>query len=230
MRPKSSDCPTLISLAVHELRTPVSVASGYVRTVLQVHGQALDEHARKYLVEAAGACARLGELLSDMSELARLMAGQTALASGEVAIFGLAADVAAGVRDAAAPGVDVEVSGADPAVRVAGDAARLRTSLAALVTAALRERIQPGIFAVECRNVRTRGRRWAVIAVGEPDVARTLASLPPSRWGPFDAWRGGVGFSLPLAVQIVTAHRGRLGSLPSAPPRTAAAVALPILG
>lgn len=229
MRPESSDCPQLISLAVHELRTPVSVASGYVRMVLQVHGQALNENAQKYLLDAAGACAKLGELLGDMSELARLMAGQIALNSDEVAIFELAAEVAAGARDGAPSGVQVEVSGADPLVRVVGDAGRLRTSLTSIVAAALREQIPPAILGVECRVVRTGRGRSAVVAAGEVDAARALASLPPSRWGPFDAWRGGVGFSLPLAVQIVAAHRGGLGSLPSAPPRTAAAVALPIL-
>ncbi|MBE3099814.1 MAG: HAMP domain-containing histidine kinase [Acidobacteria bacterium] len=218
----------LLSLAVHELRTPVAVATGYLRMVLQFHGQPLGDDARKFLSEASHSCATLGGLLSDMSDLSNLMAGQIPLKAEAVAIFSLAAEVAAEVRAGEERGVRLEVQGADPAVRVRGDAHWLRTSLRAVVAATLRERVQPGVLHVECRRVAAGPQRRAVIAIGDEDTAGALASLAPSRWGPFDQWRGGVGFSLPLAVQVITAHRGRLGSLPGAPARAAVAVSLPV--
>jgi K+-sensing histidine kinase KdpD len=223
-----SDSPKILSLAVHELRTPVAVAGGYVKMVLQFHGQALGDDARKFLTEASHSCAKLGGLLSDMSDLSNVMAGQLPLKADEVAIFSLAAEVAAELRDGTERGVRLEVRGADPAVRVSGDAHWLRISLRAIVAATLRERVQPGVLRIECRHVPAARQRRAVMAIGDEDAAGALASLAPSRWGPFDQWRGGVGFSLPLAVQVITAHRGRLGSLPGAPTRAAVAVSLPL--
>ena len=223
-----TDCHRLLALAVHELRTPVSVATGYVRMVLQFHGQALSEDGRKFLTEAARSSTRLAALLSEMSDLSNLIAGHIPLRSDDVAIFSMAAEVAAGMRDGEERGVRVEASGADPAVRVSGDGHWLRASLRALVAATLRERVQPGVLRLECRHVRAARQRRAVLAIGDEDAAGALASLPPSRWGPFDQWRGGVGFTLPLAVHVIAAHGGRLGSFPGAPARAAVALALPL--
>ena len=218
----------LLSLAVHELRTPASVTAGYVKMVLQFHGQSLSDDARKFLVDAADSSAKLAALLSEMGELSNLMAGNIPLKSEEVAIFAMAAEVAGTMTDAEQRGVRVEVAGADPAVRFKGDAHWLRTSLRAIVAATVRERIRPGVVRLECRVARAGRYRWAILGIGADEAAEVLASLPPGRWGPFDLWRGGVGLSLPTAVHIITAHGGRIGSLPGAPVRGAAAIALPI--
>jgi signal transduction histidine kinase len=87
------DCPKLLSLAVHELRTPASVSTGYLRMLLQFHGQTLTDDQRKFVTEAEQSCGRLGDLLADLSMLSKLMSGQWVFKREEVPILGLAAEV-----------------------------------------------------------------------------------------------------------------------------------------
>jgi signal transduction histidine kinase len=122
------DCSRLLSLAVHELRTPVSVSSGYLRMLLQFHGQTLSEEQRKFVTEAAQSCGRLGDLLVDLSMLSKLMSGQSEFKREEVPIFTLAAEAAASAAEGAPPGVRLEPRGVDGSVVVIGDRVWLETA------------------------------------------------------------------------------------------------------
>jgi len=222
------DCPKLLSLAVHELRTPVSVATGYLRMLLQFHAQALTDEQRKFVAEAAQSCGRLGDLLADLSTLSKLMAGQSDLKREEVPIFSLAGEAARSVADEAPRGVRLEPRGVDQAAVVLGDRAWLQTAIRSLLSAAVREHVHPATLVLECRRFSAGASPRAVIALGEPEAAAALASLPPSRWRPFDLWRGGVGFSLAIAAEVVAAHHGRMGSAEGGPRKAVFAVALPL--
>ncbi len=77
----ASDVTTakLLSLGVHELRTPVTVAAGYIRMLLKEQAGPLSERQRKLLDEAEKSCGKLAALVADMSELAKFEAGEIAL-------------------------------------------------------------------------------------------------------------------------------------------------------
>jgi hypothetical protein len=92
----------------------------------------------------------------------------------------------------------------------------------------VREQIQPGTLVLECRRYSTGSSRRAVVAVGNQEAAAALASMPPSRWAPFDRWRGGVGFTLAIAAEVIAAHHGRLGSAGGTARPAPIAVALPL--
>ena len=62
-----------MSLAVHELRTPITVASGYLRMLLREQAGPLTDAAQMF-EEADRSCARIGALISEMSELGKLEA------------------------------------------------------------------------------------------------------------------------------------------------------------
>jgi signal transduction histidine kinase len=68
--------PRAMSLAVHELRTPVTVVSGYLRMLLREQGGPLTDKQRKMLEEAERSCGRIGALVSEMSELGKLHGGE----------------------------------------------------------------------------------------------------------------------------------------------------------
>src|SRR5215471_11590059 len=69
------DYPKLISLAVHELRTPASVVGGYLRMLQRDTDEPLTTRQRKLVDEAEKSCARLVTLISEMSDVGKIDAG-----------------------------------------------------------------------------------------------------------------------------------------------------------
>src|SRR6478672_5905738 len=65
----------LLSLSVHEFRTPLTVVAGYVRMLLKDRAGPVTDQQRKLLEETEKSCGRLTALLAELSDLARLEGG-----------------------------------------------------------------------------------------------------------------------------------------------------------
>src|SRR5918999_2180574 len=87
--------PKLLSLAVHEFRTPITVVAGYVRMLLKDRAGPLSDQQRKLLEEAEKSCARLSALLAEMSELSNLEAGTAPFNRSRIDLRALLADAVA---------------------------------------------------------------------------------------------------------------------------------------
>src|SRR5436190_22311816 len=86
----------LLSLAVHELRTPASVVGGYLRMLQRDSDPPLADRQRRMIDEADKSCARLVALIAELSEVSRLDSGVTTLVREPVDLFPLVEDVANG--------------------------------------------------------------------------------------------------------------------------------------
>jgi len=217
-----------MSLAVHELRTPVTVVGGYLRMLLREQAGPLTERQRKMLEEAERSCSRLGALVSEMSDFGKLEAGELTFARQEVDIAGLIAELAGGMLEGADRGVRLEVRGVDEPVPMTGDRTRLSAALKALMHAALRERGEPGAIIVECSTEGRNGQRYALVRIGD-ETALPLLTAPPDETMPaYDVWRGGLGLALPVARRVIEGHGGTLWSADGAHSRSASALRLPL--
>jgi signal transduction histidine kinase len=216
-----------LSLAVHEFRTPVTVATGYLRMVLSQQAGPLTDRQRKIIEEADRACKRISALVADMSDLGKLMSKDVALARQRVDMGGLLSDVASHMHEGQDRGVQLEVQPSDRTAIVMGDRARISAALGALLHAALRERGEPGTIAARCSVVQDPDTTWAVVAIGD---SSELDSLIESRREPpaFEEWRGGVGFSLLLARRVIEAHGGAVWSGDGTHSRATAGLRLPV--
>src|SRR5881392_1397071 len=67
--------PKLLSLSVHEFRTPMTVVAGYIRMLLKDRAGPLSDPQRRLLEEAEKSCTRLTALLTEVSELSNLEGG-----------------------------------------------------------------------------------------------------------------------------------------------------------
>src|SRR4029453_14262459 len=67
--------PKILSLSVHEFRTPMTVVAGYIRMLLKDRAGPLSDQQRKLLEEAEKGCARLTALLTEVSDLSNLEGG-----------------------------------------------------------------------------------------------------------------------------------------------------------
>src|SRR4051812_43884741 len=122
--------PKLLSLSVHEFRTPMTVVAGYIRMLLKDKAGALNDQQRRLLKEAEKSCARLSALLSEVSDLSNL--------EGETAPFNRQRT---DLRDALRAAVErlpelpdrtvhVELSTGEGPAYVQGDPQRLQTAFA----------------------------------------------------------------------------------------------------
>jgi signal transduction histidine kinase len=221
------DCPRLLSLAVHEFRTPVTVVAGYLRMLLKMQS-GLPDQSLRLLEEAEKSCGRLAALIAELSELSNVEAGHVPLDRRDVDLFGLLAEVAASVQEGADRGVTLKINRPVQRGLVSADPKFLARALDSLLTATLRERAQPGDVVSSCGvdGASNPGRAYIVIAPADDTDAH--AGFDQSDWAPFDQWRGGVGFRLVLAQQVIASHGGAVFSGRGQRARAACALTLPL--
>ena len=130
----------LLSLAVHELRTPASVVGGYLRMLQRDTSAPLTERQRKMVDEAEKSYMRMVTLIDELNEISKLDAGTVAIQEETFDLFGLVQEVADSVHQVGASDVKLQVRGEADRASLRGDRTRLRTAFAAFLRAILRER------------------------------------------------------------------------------------------
>jgi signal transduction histidine kinase len=197
----------LISLAVHEFRTPAAVVAGYLRMLLRDTETPLAERHRRMVEEAEKSCARIVGIVAELSDVGKLDSGAIALARDPIDLFSLVADVAEHVQEAKDREVRLVLRGRSEGARVRGDAPRLRAAYDAIFRAILREKAGPATVVAERRLEQIEGTSSAVVVVAEEASVQAAYERPA---GPFDDRRGGLGLALPLARRVIEGLGGRL--------------------
>ena len=75
MDPSQNPYPPLLSLAVHEFRTPASVVGGYLRMLQKDQDPPMSERQRHMIDEAEKSCARLVAIVAELSDIGKLDSG-----------------------------------------------------------------------------------------------------------------------------------------------------------
>jgi signal transduction histidine kinase len=202
--------PKILSLSVHEFRTPQTVVAGYIRMLLKDRAGALSDPQRRLLEEAEKGCARLTALLTEVSELSNLE-------SGTAPFNRQTTDLQKALRDAIEqlpPLLDREVpvdlqldGGAAP---IEADPIRLTQAFSSVIKALRRELI--GELPLIVRQRRTAA--GYEIQIGDAETLAALDAEGPGTRELFDEWRGGSGLILPVARRIFEAHDGRIWGAP----------------
>jgi signal transduction histidine kinase len=205
--------PKILSLSVHEFRTPMTVVSGYLRMLLKDRAGPLSDQQRNLLEQAEKACVRLTALLSEMSDLSNLEAGTAPFNRHPT-------DLHKALRDAVSQlppiperevAVDLQLDG-DHAPLDA-DPLRLTSALTSIIKALQRELVSEASLVVRQRRT---GSGVYEIGIGDAETLALFDAEDPHARSPFDEWRGGSGLILPVARRIIEAHGGRIWDAPGA--------------
>ncbi len=197
----------LLSMTVHEFRSPLTVVGGYLRMLLRGTAGPLNPHQLKLIEGAAESCGRLAELCNRLSEIGKLDDGREKLVKKPIELWELVADVAAHVHEARDRDVHLALQGdADPAP-MSGDAQRLRSAFDAVFRAIVREKAGPATVVAERRRDRIDGRACACVIVADADAVQESYARP--RYV-FNEKRGGVALELSLARRVFEGHGGRI--------------------
>jgi len=201
--------PPLISLAVHEFRTPASIVGGYLRMLQKDQEPPMSERQRRMIDEAEKSCARLVAIVAELSDIGKLDSGAIKLAQQPVNLFSLVEKVAELVHEAEERDVNLKLIGPSDGATITGDSTRLQTALDAIFRAILREKPGPATVVAERRLESLDGRASAVLLVSDEGRVQEAYDSEP---GPFDDKRGGLGLALPLARRVIEGAGGRIWS------------------
>lgn len=202
----------LVTNVSHDLRTPLAALRGYLET-LQIKGDGLSEDERcRYLEIATRHSERLGRLVDELFELAKLDAGVTPLQVEPFSLSELVQDTVQRFELAAQrKRVTIAVDYAQPVPFVHGDIGLIERVLANLFDNALRYTDADGTIRIQLSG--TDGR----ISVQVSDTGRGIApeDLPHVfdrffRSNPHSSSDGGAGLGLAIAQRIVELHGGRI--------------------
>jgi signal transduction histidine kinase len=140
----------LVSLACHDLRTPLATVNGFARTLTRF--DQLEEPMPRYLQMMATAADQMGALLDDLGLVARIESGRWEGAWRETDTLQVARDAAALVHEA-----PVHVSGVGEAARLETDATQ--RALASFARCAARHGAQEAI------QIDVSGHEWRLTTV-----------------------------------------------------------------
>ncbi len=219
--PGGTSSAELLSLAVHEFRTPLSVLTGYLRMLTQEVDPPYSPRQAKMMAEAEKSCARIGELVAELSELSQLDMGTAMFQAQEFDLFRALSDAAASVHEGADREVVLQVRGESSGAPVRGDQARIREALATFLRAALREQPSATTVVVDRRLETT----TATIVIAEERTVENAHSAPESA---LNERRGGLGLMLPIARRVIECHGGRTWSAGPAGPGAPIIISLPL--
>jgi signal transduction histidine kinase len=205
--------PKILSLSVHEFRTPMTVVAGYIRMLLKDRAGPLSDQQRKLLEEAEKSCGRLTALLTEVSDLSNLEGGTAPFNKRP-------ADLQTALRDAVDQlpplpdrevTIDLQLEGT--AAAIDADPVRLTQALSSIVKSLRRELIGDDPLIV--RQRRTAGTPSGYeIQIGDAETIAALDAEDAAARELFDEWRGGSGLILPIARRIIEAHGGRVWGAP----------------
>jgi signal transduction histidine kinase len=199
----------LLSLAVHEFRTPASVVGGYLRMLLRDTDEPLSDRHRRMVTEAEKSCARLVELVAELSEVAKLDRGTVMLNEECFDLFHVLEEVAANVQESKDRGVHLHIRGEASGAPIKGDLTRILFAFTSFFRAVLREQPAGRSVIAERRRVQKPGTGSAVVVIApESDAMQAYESTPAA----FIEKRGGLGLALPLARRVIERHGGRVWS------------------
>jgi signal transduction histidine kinase len=202
----------LVTLVAHELRTPLSVVSGYVKMLASERQGPLTEAQRRSVAGADRACQQLMALAADLSWLARIARDEIAPNRAPVALERLLAEIQGTHEPHEEHPVTVEAIVETKPLSITADGNHLRRALTSMLAAVVRA--APDHAVVQLVASRRDHGAPAVIAIAcAPAVAMgDLLAADPQTLDPLNEALGGLGVGLPLARRLMALEGGAIGA------------------
>ena len=204
-----------ISIASHQLRTPMTSIKGFVELLLMDgDGKAFAQDQRRFLEAVRRNTLRLERLVSDMIDVSKLDSGLVELEISDVQIRGVIDDVLVGLRDEIEKKeLVVETVHSASSRLILGDPARIAQIIDILVKHAVDSSPQKGHIKI-CTDRTTPDGREIEVSLTDQGLALTSEESAVL----FEKFRTGgppksamdTGLGLPIAKALIELHGGRI--------------------
>ncbi len=203
-----------VSMAAHELRTPLSRIRGYLELISSADQVPVnDEHVQKYLTQARNSTVELSTLISNLLDVSRIERGTLVLAMDK---FDLADCVTQSVQglhfNASAKQINLTYSGPERGNYVVADSVALREVIDNLIDNAIKYTLTGGRVAV---SLAQRGDSL-VVHVKDTGVGIPANALPYlftkfyRVHGGLESGSAGTGLGLFISKSIIERHNGTI--------------------
>jgi signal transduction histidine kinase/CheY-like chemotaxis protein len=205
-----------LSVATHELRTPLSVILGYNAMLEESLQDRLDESERQTLTESIAACKRLIRMVNSMLDISQIESGKMKMEFAIADLRHLVNGVAALFQqEARARRLRLSVEMPARPLRVQVDAERIEQVLINLVGNAVKFTSAGGAITIRARHQPERRQveisvQDSGLGIAPEDHARIFDEFAQVRNAQADTSREGSGLGLAIAKRIVEAHQGQL--------------------
>jgi signal transduction histidine kinase len=200
--------PKVLSLSVHEFRTPMTVVAGYIRMLLKDRAGALNDQQRRLLEEAEKSCGRLSALIAEVSELSNLEAGTATFNKESTDLHSALRAAIEQLPPLPDRDVRVDLQLEDGPAPLTGDPVKLAQAFSSVIAALRRELVTTDRLVVRVRRASGGDSDAYEVLVGDEPCVQVLEAETAGQRAAFDEWRGGVGLSLLNARRILNAHGG----------------------
>ncbi len=200
----------LLSQGAHEIRNSAAVIIGYGRMLVGDRIGPLNDQQRKLLNDMSASAAKLAILADEMSFLALLQVGSVKFNKTRVELAPLILEEIPAVPPVPDHPTTIRLIDGAPRAAVDADETRLRPTLRALLFAHRRELISSDELCVALDRMTHQGRPAIRMSIAGVDLIDEVAHLPLGELSPFLEFRGGVGYTLSIAREVVIAHSGEI--------------------
>lgn len=206
----------LLTVISHELRTPITVITGYNRLLLAEKVGTLNEEQQRFCNQSIKSCQRLNNFISNLLEASRESDGEMVLEVTETSIIPTLEGVASFLRPLIEEhGLNLSFDMDPASVAARFDPVRIEQVITNLLSNAIKYSHDGGMIELSTRNVEDSGRSYVEISVADdgPGIAeddRERIFDPYVRLGD-SGHVGGLGLGLALCKRIITAHSGTIG-------------------
>lgn len=203
-----------LSVATHELRTPLSIILGYNSMLSESLADRLDEQERDTLRESVSACKRLIRLVNSMLDITQIESGKMKMNFEPADLRRIVTGVAALFQqEARAKKLHIGVELPSRLPRMVMDPERIEQVLVNLLGNALKFTPKGGTVTISVRQ-QDHGVQVAItdtgIGIAAEDRARIFDEFAQVRRQAANRQREGSGLGLAIARRIVEAHHGVL--------------------
>ena len=208
----------MLSQGGHEIRNLVAPIIGYVRMLLTSERLGpLTETQRKLLGEVVAISGKIAKLGESMSDLALLVAGGAKFKRGRVELRPLLDGEVPGIIALEERETAIRVIDEAPGAAVNSDPEWLRRACRALLYGHWREVSTSDELCVALDHATLDDRPAVRITFAATNAIDELRKLAPADLSPFVEYRGGVGYGLAIASEVILADGGQLFSKTAQP-------------